>query len=107
MLIKQTLIADDGENMITIPPPTSNAERQRQFRQRNPGYYQRLQARKRAGIRATIDVMVAVDEMSTPKETLALPAPVEVLELPGLNMVTGESDAYLREMVVMPLGEDL
>ena len=30
------------------PGPMSNAERQRRFRERNPGYYARIQARKRA-----------------------------------------------------------
>ena len=86
--------------MLTIPPPVSNAERQRNFRERNPGYYQRLQARKRAGVRAELEAMAMV--APTPEETLALPAPVEVLELPGLNLLHVQSDASsAREMVAI------
>ena len=34
---------------LAKPAPLSNNERQRRFRKRNPGYYARLQAKRRAG----------------------------------------------------------
>jgi hypothetical protein len=38
--------------MLIIPPPMTNAERQRRFCRANPGYYARIQARKRAAANA-------------------------------------------------------
>ena len=35
-------------NMLSYPGPTSNADRQREFCRRNPGYYGRLHAKRRA-----------------------------------------------------------
>jgi hypothetical protein len=37
----------------------SNAERQRKFRQANPGYYARIQARKRASAKADAERYIA------------------------------------------------
>jgi hypothetical protein len=39
---------------IVPTPPMSNTERQRQFRERNPGYYARIKARERAAAKAGI-----------------------------------------------------
>ena len=62
--------------------PRSNAERQRQFRKRNPGYYGRLHARDRAARNARVAMMrlEAQRANSVPREPLMLPAPVEVIE---------------------------
>jgi hypothetical protein len=68
----------------------SNAERQRRFRERNPGYYGRWHARRRALIKANLAAAkLAAMAQSTVarREPLLLPAPVEVLEIPGLNAI--------------------
>jgi len=80
-------------------PPMTNAERQRRFRQSHPGYYQRLHAQRRAHIKAlcaeqtvaakcvaaTLVSEPVVLKIPIPRERLMLPAPVEVLEFPGLK----------------------
>jgi hypothetical protein len=75
--------------MLSVPPPMSNAERQRQFRERNPGYYQRLHAKRRAEINARIEArLVATTQvMAAKREPLMLPAPVETIEIPGMNTI--------------------
>ena len=83
--------------MLNNLPPVSNAERQRQFRKRNPGYSKRRHARIRAGFLA---YMATPAIAAPPKEMLALPAPVEVLELPGLNLIAFESGASLVRAIV-------
>ena len=62
-------------------PAMTNTERQRKFRERNPGYYQRLHARRKAEIDAMCMAMnqaaVSVEE----KVVLCLPAPVVELSI--------------------------
>ena len=60
-------------------PPVPNTERQRQFRERNPGYYQRWHARRRAVIKAGL-----AEARARAIETLALPAASEPLALPAM-----------------------
>jgi hypothetical protein len=63
----------------------SNAERQREFRERNPGYYGRLHAKRRAECKARVAARVAAarqaafpSPLQIPlKPILMLPAPVE------------------------------
>lgn len=90
----------------------TNAERQRQFRERNPGYYGRLhRKRKEQGVvfaRAKqaalvmglaesaavavagqvafrqLNLLVAIAKVKRP---LMLPAPVEALRIPGVNAI--------------------
>jgi hypothetical protein len=64
--------------------PTSNAERQREFRERHPGYYQRLHAKRRAEIKAALLAAQAAAEARTP---LALPAPVEAILIRGMTTI--------------------
>ena len=73
-------------------PAMSNAERQRQFRQRNPGYYGRLHAKRRAAVRALAAARAAA---ATPAraEPLMLPAPAELLIIPGVNAIPASLDA--------------
>ncbi len=52
----------------------SNAERQRQFRERNPGYYGRLHARRRAESAALV-AELAASAVPAPAEQLMFPAP--------------------------------
>ena len=75
----------------------TNNERQRQFRQRNPGYYGRLHRRRKAQVVAPwlqvpaqalavaeTPIQVQVKVVQPVKQQLALPAPVEALEFAGL-----------------------
>ena len=76
--------------MVTHVPPASNAERQRAFRERNPGYYGRLHAKQRAATKAMLAEMNAAAQAivtAARREPLMLPAPVEVLEIPGMNAI--------------------
>jgi hypothetical protein len=66
----------------------SNVERQRLFRLRHPGYYARIHARKRAAARAAAAQPVAVEQTpAVRREPLLLPAPVKLLEIPGINAI--------------------
>jgi hypothetical protein len=68
--------------MLLHPPPVSNTERQRQFRERNPGYYTRLSAKRRA--QAAVPLAQPI-EVVVERKPLLLPAPVERLEMPWMN----------------------
>jgi len=58
----------------------SKAERQRQFRERNPGYYGRLHRKRTAAIMASLAEKAAAKvAVKTP---LMLPAPVELIVIP-------------------------
>lgn len=83
----------------------SNAERSRRFREAHPGYHARIQARKRASTKAGVakflaeyPAMLAAAEAAQ-REPLMLPAPVELLELPGLNAIPAKMPA--REAVAV------
>lgn len=66
----------------------TNAERQRRFRERNPGYYQRLHAKRRAGEKArAAELIAAAQAMAAKREPLMLPAPVETIEIPGMTTI--------------------
>jgi hypothetical protein len=79
----------------------SNAERQRNFRKRNPGYYGRLHARRRSGIRASLAAQAAAEMAApAPAAVLMLPAPVEMILIPGMNVIPQSLDA-MREMAVL------
>jgi hypothetical protein len=86
-------------------PPVSNTERQRQFRERNPGYYARLQAKRRAGCKARVAAARAADRamaaMLAKSRQLLLPAPVEVPVIPGLNAIPATL-AAAREYAPLP-----
>jgi len=73
-----------------LPPvgPKSNTERQRQFRERNPGYYGRLHARRRAAMDAdVVRLLAAAQATAVKREPLALPAPLVAIEIPGMNTI--------------------
>jgi hypothetical protein len=76
--------------MLLFPAPMSNTERQRRFRERNPGYYGRLHARKRARSKADVLEMqrvAAAEAMIARRQPLALPAPAERIEIPGMTTI--------------------
>src|SRR5688572_1064043 len=65
-------------------PPMTGAERQAAFRRRNPGYYQRLHAQRRAAVKERLAQLNAAEQtpaqviltLPDPTVRLALPAPV-------------------------------
>lgn len=85
--------ADDegGMNPFTKIRPTpamSNTERQRQFRERNPGYYGRLHRKRNAAMHASIAAEHAMAAVTVVvREPLMLPAPVETIRIPGVNAI--------------------
>jgi hypothetical protein len=63
-------------------PAISNAERQRHFRERNPGYYGRLHRQRKAVVDALCAAGAAQARMALAAPVqLMLPAPVEQLTL--------------------------
>jgi hypothetical protein len=75
-------------------PPMTNAQRQAAFRKRNPGYYQRLHAQRRAVLKAMMEQRLAAERaeraaaeamaQATPEPAiLALPVPTFRLALPA------------------------
>ena len=85
-------------------PPVSNTERQ--FRQRNPGYYARIQAKKRARCKAAVAAMREAERataaMLAKSRQLLLPAPVELLIIPGVNAIPATL-AAARELAPLPV----
>ncbi len=73
--------------------PVSNTERQRQFRERNPGYYGRLHRKRKAAIRARLEPIWAEARAQAHAEAqlaAAQPAPVLMLPAPGIDPLTSE-----------------
>jgi hypothetical protein len=62
--------------------PATNTERQAAFRRRNPGYYQRLHAKRKAECLARVAQLAAVEQMPAPV-LLTLPLPTWRLALPA------------------------
>ncbi len=107
--------------------PVSNTERQRQFRERNPGYYGRLhrrsnqrgvvfaaakQAALAAGLVESVAISVACEvalnqtdlllAIAQAKRPLMLPAPAELLLIPGINAIpTRQQMQAAREQVAV------
>jgi hypothetical protein len=65
-------------------PAMSNTERQRKFRERNPGYYGRLHAKRKLEIEAMAAARAAAQAAPAP---LMLPAPIETIQMPGLTAI--------------------
>jgi hypothetical protein len=75
--------------MLIIPPPMTNAERQRLFQLSHPGYDRRRKARQRARVNhAVAQLRAAAQAQAAAKANppvLMLPAPVEDLAMAELN----------------------
>jgi hypothetical protein len=83
----------------------SNTERQRRFRERNPGYYQRLHARARARVKEMVAQRAAIAQLLAVKPLpLMLPAPVEVPVIPGMNTILA-TPAPERVAVSLPISK--
>ena len=89
-------------------PPKTNAERQREFRRRNPDYYRLLQAKRRAPVKAFRAALRAkkseaarVAEILHAYRTmpLMLPAPVEAIEIPGITCLPLRDAVRVPELV--------
>jgi hypothetical protein len=93
-------------NARPSPPPKTNAERQAAFRERNPDYYKLIQRRNRARLKAhRLELQRREAAAKVLKRALlALPAPVERIEIPGMNAIpaAGELEA-MREAVAVPV----
>jgi hypothetical protein len=104
--------------------PKTSAERSREFRERHPGYYQRLHARKRAEIKAGAAKLHAalmaefeakvqawreavMPPMSVPITHLLPPAEIQALALPASAPDVNESSMPLFELIGIPSVEEL
>ena len=82
---------DGVDGMLLIPAPKSNAERQREFRERNPGYFRKYYAVKRSiakRVRARMQAeaqaaQAALIAAARAEATLAILAKPEPLMLPA------------------------
>src|SRR4051812_31002826 len=93
--------ADGLLYMLITPPPASNAQRQREFCARNPGYYRKYAARRRAmaqraqeeyvaTLAAAMAAEAAAEAAKAAAETatdqpLTLPAPAQVVDTAGIT----------------------
>jgi len=73
--------------------PVSNTERQRQFRERNPGYYGRIKAKERARGKAVLKAYLEAERVKAIVNAyqtmpLMLPAPMEPIEIPGMLTIS-------------------
>lgn len=86
--------------MVTKSAPMSNAERQRRFRSRNPGYNRKYNghptaAQRRRAKEACVELLAKAEAhvQHVLRSTLCkplplmLPAPVETLAIPGMNTI--------------------
>src|SRR3954447_1010792 len=68
--------------------PVSNVERQRRFRQRHPDHNRRYKAAQRARVKAYLAPLAAkAAAIAAKPQLLALPAPVELPIIPGMNTI--------------------
>lgn len=87
--------------MIRPARPMSNRERQRRFRERHPGYYQRLRARERADYEAMVAQRAAAAAVQ--REPLALPAPAVTIDIPGMTSIPAIAT---HDALLVPLREE-
>jgi len=86
--------------MLTKSLPMSNTERQREFRERNPGYYGRLHRQRLAEEQALAAAQAAAATVRAP---LALPAPVEAILIPGMTTIPANPAAIRDPLpIAMP-----
>ncbi len=84
--------------MITKSPTLSNTERQRQFRERNPGYYGRLHRKRQAELVARMQqAQLTAASTAAQAPLLMLPAPVEQDQL--LQQMAAIKSDPVRETV--------
>lgn len=92
-----------GRNKRT--PPMSNTERQRLFRERNPGYYGRLHRKRKAQVRAALAQRAMLAAAVPQPRRLLLPAPVVSSEqLMLFDMIQRVQE---REMVPIKRADEL
>jgi hypothetical protein len=103
--------ADALFNMLIIPPRISNNARQRAFRKRNPGYYNKYYARKKASLKRDLQIAqaAAIAEANAANEATAaqplmLPAPAIDPLMAEINAMTASLLTPLTEQPVeMPV----
>lgn len=81
-------------------PPKTNAQRQREFRQRNPDYYRILQAKRRAPLKAMKAQRAVIQRMmfELSRMPLMLPAPIEAIEIPGVTVPKADRERQHAEL---------
>ena len=89
--------------MLTEPPPMTNAQRQRRFQERNPGYDRRRKAKRRAAQQVELQRYILAMQAAAAvevRESLMLPAPVEPVVFPWtVEEVRQRAAAEQREAV--------
>ena len=89
-------------------PPVSNTERQRQFRQRNPGYYQRLHAKRRAALKARIEAQTLADATAA-AEPIKFTIPAHLLRpaLPACYVPAMKVNRLKKDSITASLLKDV
>jgi hypothetical protein len=86
----------------------SNAERQREFRERNPGYYGRLHAIRRAECRARVAALLAAARQAVLPAPLQIPLkPILMLPAPVQDPTMAAIDALAASLASRSAGERL
>lgn len=79
-----------------------NGERQRLFRERNPGYYGRLHAKRNAAAKAAAAQLRAqAQALAETPEPLALPAPAVPIEIPGMTTIPTKQEIHAAQAVAV------
>ena len=79
-------------DMLKPSPTPTNTARQKKFRESNPGYYARMQRRRRA---AEKPLRVVLTPEVVPVEImLALPTPVVLIEIPGMTTIAVKQEHH-------------
>ncbi|MGI9014356.1 MAG: hypothetical protein ACR2GY_08920 [Phycisphaerales bacterium] len=98
-----------GTAMGRISPPVSNTERQRQFRERNPGYYGRLHRKRKEQVRVCREKRLFLEAWRKAhievKADRLLPAPHQVSCMSGSDFIHEIEEAIalrLAESVAQP-----
>ncbi len=92
-------------------PAMSNTERQRQFRERNPGYYGRLHRKRNAACNAFAAMQAARAAALAQPVPVALPIPAPMLMLPAPVETTLFADLFTfaipqRERELVPISRE-
>jgi hypothetical protein len=93
----------DVRGMLLPFTPTSNAERQRQFMARNPGYYRKYNARRRGDPEQRRQAMAAMLQAAQAAEAAAVPPPVRALPAPGEQLILPGLEAFAAAPAPAPL----
>lgn len=83
-------------------PATTNTERQREFRTRNPGYYGRLHAKRRAEVKAYGEKRRAAELLAAQQATIAAQETATIIETASMPVVLQEA-LHAAPLVAEPI----